>query len=137
MRAFAHRQVGDEASAVRVLLRIDQELQNLADSEQIYNPSVLELIALNQVMHDDVTGALESLESAVSLGWQNYYAIVNDQRWAEVLREPEFVSLLSWVKAGLDRQRSKVAAADAKEDFRADVERLFPNGSAASTGAAR
>lgn len=137
MRAFAHRQVGDEASAVRVLLRIDQELQNLADSEQIYNPSVLELIALNQVMHDDVAGALESLESAVSLGWQNYYAIVNDQRWAEALQEPEFVSLLSWVKAGLDRQRSKVEAADAKEDFRADVERLFPNEFAASTGAAR
>lgn len=137
MRAFAHRQVGDEASAVRVLLRVDQELQNLADSEQIYNPSVLEIIALNQVMHDDVAGALESLESAVSLGWQNYYAIVNDQRWAEALQEPEFVSLLSWVKAGLDRQRSKVEAIDAEEDFRAVVERLFPEESLASTSAVR
>ncbi|MCH9027985.1 MAG: hypothetical protein IIA05_12885 [Proteobacteria bacterium] len=137
MRAFAHRQVGDEASAVRVLRRVDQELQNLADSEQVYNPSVLELIALNQAMHGDVAGALESLESAVSLGWQNYYAIVNDQRWAEVLREPEFVSLLSWVKAGLDRQRSKVETIDAEEDFRAVVERLFPEESLASTSAVR
>lgn len=137
MRAFAHRQVGDEASALRVLRRVDQELQNLADSDQVYNPSVLELIALNQAMHGDAAGALESLESAVSLGWRNYYAIVNDQRWAKVVESPEFVSLLSWVKADLDRQRSKVEAADAEEDFRAVVERLFPKEAAVAAGAAQ
>ena len=136
MRAFAHRKVGDEESAVLVLRRIEQELQDLADAGEAKNPLVLEVIALNQLMHGDEAGALDSLESAVSMGWRNYYAIVNDQRWAETLQAPEFKSLLSWVKADLDRQRSKVEAADAEEDFRAVVERLYPNESAALAGAA-
>jgi len=43
-----------------------------------------------------------------------------------VLELPEFKSLLSWVKADLDRQRKTVEAADAQEDFRAIASQLFP-----------
>ena len=35
---------------------------------------------------------------------------------------PEFKSLMSWLKADIDRQRERIEAIELKEDFRAYVE---------------
>ncbi len=56
------------------------------------------------------------------MGWRNYFFVLNDLRCRETLKSPEFKSLMSWVKADIDRQRARVEAIDAKEDFRAYVE---------------
>lgn len=102
---LAYRISGDETSAERLLAHIERELQKLMEAGETYDPKSLELFALNQVMRGDAAAALDTLESASGLGWRNCYFIVNDRRWAEVLELPEFKSLLSWVKADLDRQR--------------------------------
>ena len=65
--------------------------------------------------------ALATLESAASMGWRNYYFVLNDLRWQETQQNSEFKFLVSWVKADIDRQRGRVEAVDAKEDFRANV----------------
>ncbi len=124
---FAYRLSGDEASAERVLQFVKPKLQALMDAGEIYDPKGLEILALNQAMRGDTAGALKTLESATDLGWRNYYFVVNDHRWAEVLALPEFKSLLSKVKADIVWQRSKVEAADAKEDFRLIADQLFPD----------
>ena len=61
--------------------------------------------------------ALATLESAASMGWRNYYFVLNDLRWQETQQNSEFKSLVSWVKADIDRQRGRVEAVDAKEGF--------------------
>ena len=66
--------------------------------------------------------ALETLELAASLGWRGYFFVLNDLRWQQTLQQPEFRSILSGLKAAIDRQRERVEAIDAKEDFRAYVE---------------
>ena len=64
---------------------------------------------------------LAQVESA-SLGWRGYFFVLNDLRRRQTLRRPEFKSLMNWGKADIDRQKERVKAIDAKEDFRACVE---------------
>jgi hypothetical protein len=82
----------------------------------------MEKLALNQAMLGDTQQAFATLESAASFGWRNYFFVLNDQRWQETMELPEFKSLMSWVKADIDRQRERVEAIESKEDFRAYVE---------------
>ncbi len=72
-------------------------------------------------MLGDTQQALATLESAASLGWRDDLFVLNDQRWQAAMELPEFKSLMSWVKADIDRQRVRVEAIDVKEDFRAYI----------------
>ncbi len=79
-------------------------------------------MAVTQAILGRTDEALATLESAASMGWRDYFFVINDVRWQEAMQSPEFKSLMSWVKADIDRQRERVEATDMKEDFRAFVE---------------
>lgn len=79
-------------------------------------------MAVTQAILGRTDEALATLESAASMGWRDYFFVLSDLRWQEALQSPEFKSLMSWVKADIDRQRERVEATDRKEDFRTFVE---------------
>lgn len=116
--ALAYRNTGDEESAERVLEIVSKELQVLRDRNELDSPNALEVVAANMVMHGDSEGALDVMELAADRGWRNYYFIVNDQRWSDMLSVPEFASFMAWIKADIDRKRSKVEESGANQDFR-------------------
>ena len=126
--AYAYRQTGDDVKATRVLEKVQATFDYWNESGITQNPKTLEKLALNLAMLGRTQEALEILESAASLGWRNYFFVLNDQRWQPTLQQAEFKSLLSWVKADIDRQRERVEATDAKEDFRAYVEERSATG---------
>lgn len=122
MLAFAYTQIADDESANRILIKNQTAIDSWHEDGYARSPKALEKLALNQAMLGDVDEALATLESAASMGWRNYFFVLNDLRWQETLQSPEFKSLLSWVKVDIDRQRERVEAVDAKEDFRAYVD---------------
>ncbi len=121
MLAFAYTQIGDVVSANKILRKNETALASSHEDGFLRDPKALEKLALNQAMLGRTDEALATLESAASMGWRNYFFVLNDLRWQETLQRPEFKSLMSWVKADIDRQRGRVEAVDAKDDFRAYV----------------
>lgn len=74
----------------------------------------------------DEDGARQSFETAVKTGFRDYYSIINDPVWADTLRLPGIAELFEEMKDDVDRQRALVEEADAQDNFRAEVEKLFP-----------
>ncbi len=101
--------------------KVQTTLQSWPEDGFGRSPKVLEKLALNQAMLGCTDEALATLESAASMGWRTYYFVLNDQRWQETMGLPEFKSLMSWLKADIDRQRERIEAIELKEDFRAYV----------------
>jgi TolB-like protein/Flp pilus assembly protein TadD len=120
--AYGHRQIGNDARATMILQKVQETFEYWSADGESQNPRTMEKLALNQAMLGDTQQALATLESAASLGWRNYFFVLNDQRWQETMELPEFKSLMSWVKADIDRQRERIEAIELKEDFRAYVE---------------
>ena len=122
--AFAYAQSGDIESANTILEKNQSTMALWNDEGFALGPQDLERTALNQAMLGSSSQALESLEAAASMGWRNYFYVLNDLRWQDTLQNPEFKSLMSWVKADIDRQRERVEAINRREDFRALVEQM-------------
>lgn len=123
MLAFGYTLNDQPDIAAEVLEKAAGHLQNIADDGLGASPKFLELKALNHAMRGRYGEAVASFEAAVDTGWlMNYYFVVNDPRWQDFLQRPEMQSLISFVKVSLDRQRERVEANNAKEDFRSLVE---------------
>lgn len=120
--AFAYRQTNQPVKSDRLLEKVRGHLQSWIGQDDGGNSQFFELQALNSSMRGDIDGAISAFESAVDVGWRNYYYVVNDRRWGDVLERPAMKSLLAFVKADLDRQRRRIEAIDAEENFRAVVE---------------
>lgn len=116
--AFAYRQIGRNEDAERILRELDNAIN-------------LEENALQRALLGDAAAALRILRSADGSTWSKYYGpgkyyeIVHSPLWSGTLTAPGFQDFLSEVKADVDRQRTLVEAADAKQDFRAEIEALL------------
>ena len=89
-------------------------------------PQLFAANALNRAMLGDTDGARHFFERAVNAGFRNYYEIISDPVWADTLQLPGFAELLDEMKRDIDRQHLLVEQADAADNFRAEVEQLFP-----------
>jgi len=89
-------------------------------------PNFLAIRSLNHALPGDADSARATFTAAVDAGYREYFLIVNDPAWAEMLALPGFAELLQIMKQDIDRQRDAVVTIDAEDGFRALVEKLFP-----------
>lgn len=60
--------------------------------------------ALTALLLDDNEAALERLQRAIDAGWREYYLHRYDPRWSALHDEPQYIEMMEWVKADVDRQ---------------------------------
>jgi hypothetical protein len=107
------------------LTALQSHLDEMSDSGYAI-PDHFARYALNRALFGDEDGARQNFETAVDAGFRDYFRIINDPVWADALDSPGFAELLDEMKQDIDRQRALVERADAKDNFRAEVENLFP-----------
>jgi len=88
------------------------------------SPGDKEMIVWQHIAEGQLLEAAAALEDAFDAGWRDYYRSRNHPVWREAFRSPEFEPVMAKVKADLDRQRRLVEQADAKDDFRAEFQKL-------------
>jgi TolB-like protein/tetratricopeptide (TPR) repeat protein len=88
-----------------------------------YPPELL-LVVLKLITQGEMQEAAIALGAAFDAGWRDYYRSRNHPLWRDAFRSPEFVPVMSLVKADLDRQRQIVETDDAPAAFRIEFKKL-------------
>jgi TolB-like protein len=120
--AWAYLQRGETGSAERLLQRLEQGFADLEERGQLHLGNDRADYALNALLLGDAARALDLLEQAEQAGWRRYYVAQRDPRWQALHEEPRFQAILARVKADIDRQRARVEAIDAEDDFEARLD---------------
>ena len=124
MLIYGYQQVGRDDDA-DVLLQVAFEYQQpIVDRNYASYPKALELLALTHALAGDDERAADVFEHAVDAGWRDYRFIIRDPRWQRIIDNPRLRSALAYVQADLDRQRQRVEAIDATDDFRSRLDAL-------------
>ena len=115
----SYQQLGRYSDAERLLTMAFDYLQPVLDRNLASYPRSLELLSLTYALSGDTERAAEIFEAAVDAGWRNMAYIIRDPRWQGVIDLPRFRSALAYVQADLERQRQRIVAIDASDDFAA------------------
>jgi TolB-like protein/Tfp pilus assembly protein PilF len=122
--AYAYRKTGRDEKADAVLDDIRSHLSSERAQGLHYPPLVFRL-AENAALRGATDEAIESLRHAIDLGFNDYYWMITSDLWGATANHPEFLALLSDIKARVDRQRARIESQHDEQAFRQEIQRLI------------
>jgi TolB-like protein len=96
-----------------------QSMGSLYDSDQYFS------FAQNAQLAGDTEAALDRLQTAIDLGWRDYFLLLHDPRWDSARDHSRFIEIMDWLKADIDAQRKEVEQFEAENDFQASLDQAI------------
>jgi tetratricopeptide (TPR) repeat protein len=126
--AWIYTQSGDRNRAATVLDPLQDEYRNAYATGRLrefnpfgriggYTSGGLPGYAMTMLLSGDEEAALGLFEEAAEAGWRGYYAVLRDPRWDALRDHPRFRAVMAKIKADIDRQRARLVAIEAEDDF--------------------
>ena len=122
--AFAYQETGAGEKAAAILEDVRSNLAG-ENAEGKNFPPIVVRTAQNAALRGEVREAIDTLQSAIELGFNDYYWIATDIWWGETAMQPEFHALLDAMKLRVDQQRSRFESMHDEQAFRAEIRALL------------
>jgi TolB-like protein/Tfp pilus assembly protein PilF len=130
MLAWIYALSGDGDGVAKVLEPLKNEFRNAYATGRLrefdpvagYNNGGLPGYAMTMLLSGDEEAALGLFEEAAEAGWRGYYAVLRDPRWDALRDHPRFRAVMAKIKKDIDRQRARLEAIEADDDFEASFD---------------
>ena len=96
-----------------------QSMGSLFDSDQYFS------FAQNAQLAGDTEAAFDRLQTAIDLGWRDYFLLLHDPRWDSARDHSRFIEIMDWLKADIDAQRKEVEQFEVENDFQASLDQAI------------
>jgi TolB-like protein len=120
--AWAYMNTGDRIKADEIIDILEEYFLQQQAMGLLYDSGRYFSFAQNAQLTRDTEAALDRLQTAIDLGWRDYFLLLHDPRWDSARDHSRYIEIMDWLEADIDAQRIAVEQFDAENDFQASLD---------------